>query len=216
MPGRYQDGGFHHNNPARVAQQERKLIWGDVAGAHPDLLLSVGTGTMTVEKEDDMRPLSSGRDSLDGSGEGVSSSTPVRPSMWTSLSLNTFVEDVDRFLASRDDWDNFVSEHTAPRFNDNKGSTNGDQRRYIRFNPDLQTSLPRLNDVQALERLERAAALYFNLNSLRIQEVAHRLVASTFFFEKDPNSVQQISDNSTWECQGKSPSPAPPPDTLPT
>lgn len=39
----YLDGALHHNNPVRVANNERKLLWPDVANAHPDLLLSIGT-----------------------------------------------------------------------------------------------------------------------------------------------------------------------------
>lgn len=39
------DGALYHNNPAHVANTERKLLWPDVADSHPDILLSLGTGT---------------------------------------------------------------------------------------------------------------------------------------------------------------------------
>jgi len=39
----YLDGAFHNNNPAKVGQTERRLIWKDVQDKPPDLLLSIGT-----------------------------------------------------------------------------------------------------------------------------------------------------------------------------
>jgi len=39
----YLDGAFYNNNPARIAHQERKLLWPDMAGHHPDIFLSIGT-----------------------------------------------------------------------------------------------------------------------------------------------------------------------------
>ena len=43
-PKTYLDGALYHNNPARVAENERKLLWPDVAENPPDIFLSVGTG----------------------------------------------------------------------------------------------------------------------------------------------------------------------------
>ena len=40
----YIDGALYHNNPARVANHERKFLWPDVAENAPDILLSLGTG----------------------------------------------------------------------------------------------------------------------------------------------------------------------------
>jgi patatin-like phospholipase/acyl hydrolase len=41
----YFDGAFYNNNPVRVAHQERKLLWPDVANRSPDIFLSIGTGS---------------------------------------------------------------------------------------------------------------------------------------------------------------------------
>jgi patatin-like phospholipase/acyl hydrolase len=41
----YFDGAFYNNNPVRVAHQERKLLWPDVANKSPDVFLSIGTGS---------------------------------------------------------------------------------------------------------------------------------------------------------------------------
>ena len=40
----YLDGALYHNNPASVANHERKFLWPDVAESLPDILLSLGTG----------------------------------------------------------------------------------------------------------------------------------------------------------------------------
>ena len=39
----YLDGAIYHNNPVRLMNHERKLIWPDVADRAPDLFLSIGT-----------------------------------------------------------------------------------------------------------------------------------------------------------------------------
>ncbi|KAF2814425.1 uncharacterized protein BDZ99DRAFT_555088 [Mytilinidion resinicola] len=39
----YLDGAFYNNNPVRVVHRERKLLWPDLNGKHPDILLSLGT-----------------------------------------------------------------------------------------------------------------------------------------------------------------------------
>ena len=40
----YLDGALYHNNPASVANRERKFLWPDVAENPPDIFLSLGTG----------------------------------------------------------------------------------------------------------------------------------------------------------------------------
>ena len=40
----YLDGALYYNNPASVANNERKFLWPDVAENPPDILLSLGTG----------------------------------------------------------------------------------------------------------------------------------------------------------------------------
>lgn len=45
-PGKqiYLDGAIYYNNPVKVANNERRFLWPDVADADPDIILSVGTG----------------------------------------------------------------------------------------------------------------------------------------------------------------------------
>lgn len=40
----YLDGAVYYNNPVKVANHERKILWPDVAENPPDIILSLGTG----------------------------------------------------------------------------------------------------------------------------------------------------------------------------
>ncbi|KND92168.1 hypothetical protein TOPH_03144 [Tolypocladium ophioglossoides CBS 100239] len=49
--------------------------------------------------------------------------------------------------------------------------------------------------------MEQAADRYMVSNSAQLEDTAHRLIASTFFFQKDSQSVQQA--DGIFRCQGK-------------
>jgi hypothetical protein len=74
------------------------------------------------------------------------------------------------------------------------GPYSNDRRRYIRLNPDLGFKVPKLDALDQLHDIQQAAHDQLK-NNARIKEVAHRLVASTFFFEK--------IDATTREADGK-------------
>ncbi|KAF7589431.1 hypothetical protein BBP40_004301 [Aspergillus hancockii] len=59
--GSLQDGGLRANNPDGIALRESRIIW-PLAKA-PDLLISVGTGFIPIQKNDDTRPPSILRES---------------------------------------------------------------------------------------------------------------------------------------------------------
>ncbi len=48
----YLDGAIYYNNPVKVADNERKFLWPDVADASPDIILPIGTG-MNKQKIDE-------------------------------------------------------------------------------------------------------------------------------------------------------------------
>ncbi len=41
----YWDGGLFYNNPAKIAMSEYRRLWPESSMKHPDLLLSIGSGT---------------------------------------------------------------------------------------------------------------------------------------------------------------------------
>jgi patatin-like phospholipase/acyl hydrolase len=53
----YFDGAFYNNNPAKIAQQERKVLWPDVADHAPDIFLSIGTSKDDRQLDKDIRDL---------------------------------------------------------------------------------------------------------------------------------------------------------------
>jgi patatin-like phospholipase/acyl hydrolase len=54
------DGSFYNNNPAKVAQQERMLLWPEVADRAPDIFLSIGTSQYQRDVEGQMDEIRKG------------------------------------------------------------------------------------------------------------------------------------------------------------
>ncbi|KAI1170029.1 hypothetical protein F4777DRAFT_592252 [Nemania sp. FL0916] len=95
---------------------------------------------------------------------------------------------------SEDTWNRFLSGHVSQ-----KGSA---RQRYRRICHELFSKLPKFDDVSKLDDIEREAQEVLRHNSAELIEIAHRLVASTFFFEKDVSSVKQKASGFT--CTGQS------------
>ncbi|KAL7619934.1 hypothetical protein AAE478_010481 [Parahypoxylon ruwenzoriense] len=74
------------------------------------------------------------------------------------------------------------------------------RKRYVRICPEFLTKLPKFDDVHRMESVEQETAEVLRQNHQDIVEAAHRLVASTFFFEKDTGSVKQNASGYT--CTG--------------
>lgn len=79
-----------------------------------------------------------------------------------------------------------------------------DRRRYIRINPDLRDEVPRLDDVSKLRTMQTTVQKEMKQN-IKVKEVAHRLIASTFFFEK--GSIRNSHCTGTICCRFTSGSP---------
>ncbi|KAK8101867.1 hypothetical protein PG999_012241 [Apiospora kogelbergensis] len=75
-----------------------------------------------------------------------------------------------------------------------------DRRRYVRVCPEFLVQLPKFDEVRRMDELERETERLLRQNPGEVTEVAHRLVASTFFFEKDAGSVKQTA--SGFQCTG--------------
>jgi hypothetical protein len=78
-----------------------------------------------------------------------------------------------------------------------------DRSRYMRVNPELFSELPKFADVTKMDELEQQTEEAIRRNPGIILEAVHRLIASTFFFERDPGSVKQTTDGYT--CTGMTP-----------
>ncbi|KAK8017814.1 hypothetical protein PG993_014140 [Apiospora rasikravindrae] len=75
-----------------------------------------------------------------------------------------------------------------------------DRHRYVRICPEFLGKLPKFDEVARMDELERETARLLRQNPGEVTEVAHRLVASSFFFEKEAASVKQTA--SGFQCTG--------------
>ncbi|KAI1208514.1 uncharacterized protein F4807DRAFT_452194 [Annulohypoxylon truncatum] len=187
----YLDGALYHNNPVWVAHHERKLIWPDVCKSPPDILLSIGTGKNGLEIDEHH---------LRSPQTWPSSHAKPKPRKRTSLHsvLTIAARRFDNLLECNKIWDDYIAKTST---SDYSKISSMNKMRLIRLNPDLCFEVPRLDAVGQLERIEKAAIEDLHKNKAKVTEVAHRLIVSTFFFEKDPNSVKATEHG--YECIGR-------------
>ncbi|KAL8929810.1 MAG: hypothetical protein Q9208_000954 [Pyrenodesmia sp. 3 TL-2023] len=181
----YLDGALYHNNPARVADLERRLIWPETDESPPDLLLSIGTSCNDAIRDEIKR--SAGR--AMGSPAGSSKVTGPRriftrrhqksqPRKW----FNILVNRIENILDTEVTWLKFMAE-----------AGHGDdvnRSRYHRINPNIRENPPRLDETRKLPHLRQRMMHvmkepYFQN---QIGEVARRLVASSFYVEAPSKS----------------------------
>lgn len=170
------DGALYHNCPVKVAFHEQKLIWDDVSTCLPDLLVSIGTG-------------------CDGPEENLrqkSGFLKESNSSFLARLYRTAHDRLDDILDCRRIWDTFMA--------DNVQSDSEASHRFVRVNPDLGQKRPKMDDVSQLPNVEAAVRRYIGNHGRELEEIGDRLVASTFFFETDANSVKQADDEFT--CRG--------------
>lgn len=188
----YIDGGLRQPCPVWVAHQEMKMIWSDVANSPPDIVLSVGAGCI-VRNEYGFRS-----DRSNHLGIGTSSKTttpPMKPIGKYPSKLTEAVDKLADYHKPSRIWDQFM----ARRSSSNLLETAEDSKHYIRISPELNIRAPRFDDIQRFDEIEREAEEVLQQNTAEIKEVAHRLVASAFFFEKE-GLVKQTPSGYT--CEG--------------
>jgi predicted acylesterase/phospholipase RssA len=183
----YWDGGLYNNNPARIAREEMSKIWPQLGTEHPDVLLSVGSGYQKCIPKAEEKP-KSWLDALTGW---------VR---WRGFrSLEALRDRLLHSLDSEEAWQDYYPDlhRRAPG-------------RYIRLNPEYKEKLPELDDLTALEdgMLQEVAADYLGEGrtsvgegKMIVQDVARRLLATTFYFESD-QQFEETEDG--WLFKGQS------------
>jgi hypothetical protein len=186
----YLDGALYHNNPVRVAHHESKLLWSDVQDSHPDILLSIGTGHNGVETSGTAEPPTRRRKRTEVNSDIIVIPSPRERSLgfaeWFKntefvQNFSIMVNRVDNLLNSEQMWLNFKNDVLSSR------DTDDDRRRYHRINPKLGFKVPALDDKRQTDSLRRSvkSKLANDVNYRRsIAKVAHRLVASSFYFER--------------------------------
>lgn len=171
------DGGVYNNNPINIAERERKLIWPDLAGREPDVVVSVGT--MYCGKYEPKR-----KAKWVSSPKGIVAHFKFLAKM-ASDHLHTSLD-------SQRTWDEFLSV---------RGPSRQDSARYVRLNPELDVHPPKLDEVDQLEYLEDLTRFHMG-GSHQIQTLARQLVATCFYFEAT-GDTREDETGSTFEIDGE-------------
>lgn len=158
------DGAIYHNNPIQIADKERKLIWPELENDSPDIIVSVGTSYNPAAHSSAEKALS------------PSSPRSPRPGVFShgrSL-MKIAIDHIASGLDSEKIWRSYMNVlHPPPN----------QKARYVRINPQLRENPPGLDEVERLPYLQEAVREMSSAD-VSVQNVAHRLIASSFYFEK--------------------------------
>jgi hypothetical protein len=182
------DGAVFHNNPVRIANYESKLLWPDAEERHPDILLSIGTGHYEADADRFLATTRSDRRRL----QVRKVLNQVKPSMREKRSIPTlkafteveswitiFKKRVESVLDAELTWKEFQKDVVGT-------SSPIAAERYIRVNPRTKNRTPKMDDKAQIHDLheEIKSSLHRHDMQTKIEAITHRLVASSFYFEK--------------------------------
>lgn len=192
----YLDGALYHNNPVRVADLERRLIWPDTDTSPPDILLSIGTScnntirdaaqqNFNPPKQRTLIPPLESSPTVDGSRRRIVGREGVpQPRKFINILRNR----VENILDTELTWLTFMSEATR--------GDQDDKTRYHRVNPNIGEEPPKLDETKKLSHLRQRMTHVMRDAAFQNQigVIARRLVASSFYIEvpSKPTSIQEF------------------------
>ncbi|KAH8624551.1 hypothetical protein IG631_21290 [Alternaria alternata] len=181
----YYDGAFYNNNPVKVGNRERQLLWPDVQDNHPDLLLSIGTSQhqqvmveeFHSEKFDMQRNIMS---SLSHGKAKLKATSKVKHFAGMFQYGKAAINKLEDSIHPERQWEQFLD--GMERNTDHSE----DSRRYIRINPDIGRKPPGLDDVNEVDRLQLDVSRHLKEPEAmaNLEDIVFRLVASSFYFER--------------------------------
>ncbi|TVY16534.1 Phospholipase A I [Lachnellula arida] len=171
----YVDGALYHNNPIQVADLERKLLWPTDGYNYPDFVLSIGTAYCQASRK-----------------KLIEKSSMVNIGLFNhAKGLATIAMDhIKSSLDSEKTWTDYIQQLSLPQMY---------KDRYQRLNPELFEDPPALDDVNCMNNL-RAKTRKYMIGDTGLNRVAHRLLATSFYFEK-LGPLDNLSDGSV-RCTG--------------
>lgn len=188
---RFVDGAVYHNCPAFVAFEESRLIWPDVRHCLPDIMLSIGTGHNRSRTN---RPGAMSGDGTGGARPPEVRRTSVTRTHNSDASANQgyeMLQNVRMLLARMSNvlnsqlmWDTFKRDRLLTTSRSERQEV---LQRFQRIDPYLGYEPPRLDDKAKMRQLRGTVSSQLEHDSFyrrKIRNVAHRLVASCFYFEK--------------------------------
>ena len=158
----YTDGAIYHNNPIQIADKERKLIWPDLENDFPDLVVSVGT-TYNSAARLSTEKVAVPRLGVFSHGKAL---------------YKIAVDHIASTLDSEKAWHSYMNVLQPP---------SNHRSKYIRINPQLNEDPPRLDEVERMSYIQDMVREML-MSDDKIQKVALRLIASSFYFEKSQSS----------------------------
>lgn len=175
---------MYHNNPVQIAVDESKLLWPDAKDCPADILLSIGTGQHAKDPDvfADAPSYDSRRVHIRQMLHQVKPTPKQKRSImglralseWESL-LNIFKKRSESALDAELAWREFhkAVPHTAID-------------RYIRVNPRTNNPTPKMDDKSQVENLQEEIRIRMDSAKMMaaVAEIAHRLIASSFYFDK--------------------------------
>lgn len=164
----YTDGGIYHNNPIKIADRERKLIWPNQQEEEPDIILSVGTLFSETKKEKRARTYAP---------KGIVSHMGHLSKMAH-----------DHMHSSLD------SEKTWREYLNVRAPTGENRKRYIRLNPRVPEPPPGLDETKKMQGLQATTRLLLGSDQ-QIKDLARRLVATCFYFDTDGDVKEEDDFN---------------------
>ena len=170
----YTDGAIYHNNPIQIADKERKLIWPDLENELPDVVISVGTSYNSTVLT---------------STEKVSSPRSGMFSYARSLS-RIAADHIASALDSEKAWHSYMTVLSPP---------SSHRAKYVRLNPQLNEDPPRFDEVERMPYIQEKVREMSGSDS-RIQKLALRMIASSFYFEK--SQAVELATNGTVHIKG--------------
>ena len=194
---RFVDGAVYHNNPVYVAFEESRLLWPDVRHCLPDIILSIGTGhnrertnraILTLGADlggaDGVRPPEVKRVSIPRHPAGQNANPSANQGYEVFQNVKVILARMSNVLNSQLIWDTFKRDRTMTTPRHEMQSV---MQRFQRIDPYLGYEPPRLDDKAKMKQLKDTVAQKLvsdRVYSGKVRHVAHRLVASCFYFEK--------------------------------
>ncbi|KAL6411018.1 hypothetical protein AUP68_07453 [Ilyonectria robusta] len=185
----YLDGGLWHNNPIRIADSEVKVIWPGDKHAHPDMILSIGTGFHKTELNASNGAQLYLEQVVNESIPEASRSSKSKSFVYgiAEIGMSQFI----RSLNSERIWHEWLQARApGAEF----------ESRYRRLNVEFNKVVSMDNTSDATIDTCRDAVK--GISEKTFQSVADQLIASCFFFRVDKESMHTDSKGS-YECCGK-------------
>ncbi|KAM7215074.1 hypothetical protein V8F06_009528 [Rhypophila decipiens] len=171
----YTDGAIHYNCPVWIADHEWRLLWNDVRDWSPDIMLSLGTGLGPISE----KTLKNEERTAEKMHQKRTKTSGIRYMWRTAFGI------IDSQINCEKEWRDY---YEKSQLHQTHGPENlkllEAQRRQLRINVHFPEGRPNLDEITKLQPTEEHAAQSL-IDNTDIKEVAHRLVASCFYFEQD-------------------------------